>query len=201
VELTVFTTGDRDSPAIDGVRTFASIGDFSLPEYPELKLHFPPILDVIDAFERGGFTKIHVSTPGTMGLLGLAIAKLMDVPIAATYHTDIPQYVKSLTNDSFLENTAWNYIIWFYNQMDEVLVPSKSTRDQLVERGLAPEKVRPLPRWVDTNSRPQGAIPSWRSYDMNGEIKFLYVGRISKEKNYLLADAFIDIIQDSQAGS
>jgi glycosyltransferase involved in cell wall biosynthesis len=198
VELTVFTTGDTDRQAIDGVRTFPSIGDFSLPEYPELRLHFPPILDVIDAFERGGFTKVHVSTPGTMGLLGLVIAKLMDVPIAATYHTDIPQYVGRLTNDLFLESTAWNFIIWFYNQMDEVMVPSKSTRDQLVERGLAPEKVRPLPRWVDTDAfTPTRRNPElWRSYGMNGEIKFLYVGRLSKEKNLgLLTDAFTDIIQ------
>jgi glycosyltransferase involved in cell wall biosynthesis/predicted metal-dependent phosphoesterase TrpH len=196
VELTVFTCGSEAGPGIDGVRTFPSIGDFSLPEYPELKLHFPPILDVIDAFEQGGFTKVHVSTPGTMGLLGLAIAKLMDVPIAATYHTDIPQYVGSLTNDLFLESTAWNFIIWFYNQMDEVMVPSKSTRDQLVERGLSPGKVRPLPRWVDTELfTPVRRNPElWRSYGMNGEIKFLYVGRVSKEKNLgLLADAFRDI--------
>lgn len=198
VELTVFTTGDRDSPAIDGVRTFASIGDFSLPEYPELKLHFPPVLDVIDAFEGGGFTRIHVSTPGTMGLLGLAIAKLMDVPIAATYHTDIPQYVKSLTNDSFLENTAWNFIIWFYNQMDEVLVPSRSTQDQLIEHGLSPEKVRPLPRWVDTEAfTPARRNEKVLSSDGTSEYCriFLFVGRISREKNLeLLADAFKDII-------
>lgn len=197
VELTVFTCGPTAGPVIDDVRNFPSIGDFSLPEYPELRLHFPPILDVIDAFERGGFTKVHVSTPGTMGLLGLAIAKLMDVPIAATYHTDIPQYVGNLTNDLFLENTAWNFIIWFYNQMDEVMVPSKSTRDQLVERGLAPEKVRPLPRWVDTEiftpARRNPALP--RFSGMNGEIKFLYVGRVSKEKNLgLLAEAFTDVI-------
>jgi len=198
VELTVFLTGDTNRQAIDGVRTFPSIGDFALPEYPEFRLHFPPILDVIDAFERGGFTKVHVSTPGTMGLLGLAIAKLMDVPIAATYHTDIPQYVGRLTNDHFLESTAWNFIIWFYNQMDEVLVPSKSTRDQLVERGLAPEKIRPLPRWVDTDAFTPARRDSglWRSYGMNGDMKFLYVGRLSKEKNLsLLADAFIEVIQ------
>ena len=197
VELTVFTAEEKGCQTIDGVRTFPSIGDFSLPEYPELKLHFPPILDVIDAFEKGGFTKIHVSTPGTMGLLGLAVAKLLDIPITATYHTDIPQYVGSLTNDLFLENTAWSFIIWFYNQMDEVMVPSKSTHDQLVERGLAPEKVRPLPRWVDVETfTPARRNPElWCSFGINCEIKFLYVGRVSKEKNLaLLADAFMDVI-------
>jgi glycosyltransferase involved in cell wall biosynthesis len=197
VELTVFTTGGKDREEIDGVRTFPSVGDFSLPEYPELRLHFPPILDILDAFERGGFTKIHVSTPGTMGILGLAVAKLLDIPIAATYHTDIPQYVKSLTNDSFLENTAWNFIIWFYNQMDEVLVPSSSTRNQLIEHGLLPGKVRPLPRWVDTDEfTPSRRNPSvLSSSGPSGALNFLFVGRISKEKNLeLLADSFTDVI-------
>jgi glycosyltransferase involved in cell wall biosynthesis len=198
-ELTVFATEDADHEALDGVRTFPSVGDFSLPEYPELRLHFPPILDVLDACERGGFTKIHVSTPGTMGLLGMAIAKLLDIPIVATYHTDIPQYVKSLTNDSFLENTAWNFIIWFYNQMDEVLVPSNSTRNQLIEHGLSPIKIRPLPRWVDTDEfTPSRRNPSLlSSKGPRGALNFLFVGRISKEKNLeLLADSFTGIIND-----
>jgi glycosyltransferase involved in cell wall biosynthesis len=133
-----------------------------------------------------------------MGLLGLALGKLLDIPVAATYHTDIPRYVGRLTNDVFLENTAWSFINWFYNQMDEVLVPSKSTRDQLVEHGLAPEKVLPLPRWVDTDAfSPSRRDPAlFAADDMSSSVNFLYVGRISKEKNLgLLADAFASLIQ------
>ena len=199
IELKVITCSNKEGLFNDGVQDFQSVGDFALPEYPELRLHFPPVLDVMDYFERGGFTRIHVSTPGPIGLLALFIAKLMDIPISATYHTDIPQYVKSLTNDAFLEHTAWNYIIWFYDQMDEVMVPSQSTQDQLIERGLPLEKVRPLPRWVDTETfsplKKQSAV--WKKYDLDEEIKLLYVGRVSKEKNLgILADAFIDIINE-----
>ncbi len=129
-----------------------SVGDFVLPEYPELKLNFPPILDVMDFIEREGFTRIHISTPGTVGLLGLLIARMMNIPVAGTYHTDIPQYVRSLTNDEFLEQAAWSYMIWFYSQMEEVMVPSAGTREQLHSRGLPPERMKPLPRWVDTDS-------------------------------------------------
>jgi glycosyltransferase involved in cell wall biosynthesis len=177
---------------------FKCIGDFSLPEYPELRLHFPPILDVIDFFERDGFTRIHVSTPGTLGLLALFMAKLMDVPVAATYHTDIPQYVRSLTNDEFLENAAWQYMIWFYNQMAEVTVPSASTRTQLVEHGLPVEKTKPLPRWVNTEQfSPAKRDPAfWDKHGMTDGVKSLYVGRVSKEKNLeLLADAFAEVVK------
>jgi glycosyltransferase involved in cell wall biosynthesis len=196
VELVVITSSQEETSFKNGVMNFKAISDFALPEYPEIRMHFPPVLDVIDYFEREGFTKIHVSTPGSLGLIALFIAKLMDMPISGTYHTDIPQYVKSHTNDSFFENAAWNYMIWFYNQMKEVTVPSASTRKQLVQKGLPAEKIKPLPRWVDTEIfSPVKRNPhSWQKYGLNSEMKFLYVGRVSKEKNLqLLADAFIDI--------
>jgi glycosyltransferase involved in cell wall biosynthesis len=126
----------------------------------------------------------------------LLVAKLVDVPVAGTYHTDIPQYVGKLTADQFCEDTAWSYVIWFYNQLDEVMVPSRSTRDQLLRRGLSPEKTRPLPRWVDTQRfSPEHADPGVveRMGAMAG-VRLLYAGRVSKEKNLgLLADAFAEL--------
>ena len=196
VELTVITSTPNPTGYEDGVMNFRSIGDFVLPEYPDLKLHFPPVLDIIDYFEREGFTRIHVSTPGTVGLLALSIAKLMDFPIAGTYHTDIPQYVRSLTSDEMLEKAAWQFMIWFYGRMDEVMVPSASTRRQLVERGLAEEKMKPLPRWVDVRRfSPERRDPGfWDGYSANRSMKFIYVGRVSREKNLeLLADAFMEV--------
>jgi glycosyltransferase involved in cell wall biosynthesis len=202
IELVVITSTREETGFRDGVMNFKSIGDFALPEYPDLKLHFPPILDVIDYFEKEEFTRIHVSTPGTLGLLSLFIAKLMYIPISGTYHTDIPQYVKSLTDDTFLENVAWNYMIWFYNLMEEVMVPSSSTRQQLVQKGLAAGKAKPLPRWVDTDMfSPVKKDPYlWRRYGLGDSVKFLYVGRVSKEKNLeLLALSFKTLIEDGYA--
>ncbi len=197
IELIVITATHEATGYRDGVMSFKSVGDFSLPEYPDLKLHFPPVLDVIDYFEKEGFTRIHVSTPGTLGLLSLFIAKLMDIPITGTYHTDIPQYVKSLTNDAFLENVAWNYMLWFYNLLEEVMVPSTSTGMQLVQKGLVAGKVKPLPRWVDTETfSPARKDPYlWRRYGLGSVVKFLYVGRVAKEKNLeLLARAFMETV-------
>jgi glycosyltransferase involved in cell wall biosynthesis len=197
IELRVITAGNDGEGTVDGVKKFQSVGDFVLPEYPELKLNFPPILDVMDYIEREGFTRIHISTPGTVGLLGLLIARLMDIPVAGTYHTDIPQYVRSLTNDEFLEQAAWSYMIWFYSQMEEVMVPSAGTREQLTARGLPVERMKPLPRWVDTDSyspemRHQGF---WESRGIaRGRIVLLYVGRVSREKGLeMLVDAFKEL--------
>ena len=203
VEMTVITAGDDGEEAPEGVKKFRSVGDFVLPEYPELKLNFPPILDVMDFIEREGFTRIHISTPGTVGLLGLLIARLMDIPVAGTYHTDIPQYVRSLTNDEFLEQAAWSYMIWFYGQMEEVMVPSAGTREQLVSRGLPPERMKPLPRWVDTDVySPEMRNPSfWKSRGIGlGGIVLLYVGRVSREKGLeMLVDSFRALVDGGAA--
>jgi glycosyltransferase involved in cell wall biosynthesis len=168
-----------------------------------LKLNFPPILDVMDYIEREGFTRIHISTPGTVGLLGLLIARMMNIPVAGTYHTDIPQYVRSLTNDEFLEQAAWSYMIWFYGQMEEVMVPSTGTREQLLSRGLPPERMKPLPRWVDTKAySPEMRNPSfWKCRGIGlGRVVLLYVGRISREKGLeMLVDAFKELIDDGSS--
>jgi len=203
VELTVITAGDDGEEAVEGVKKFQSVGDFVLPEYPELKLNYPPILDVMDFIEREGFTRIHISTPGTVGLLGLLIARMMNIPVAGTYHTDIPQYVRSLTNDEFLEQAAWSYMIWFYGQMEEVMVPSAGTREQLLARGQPQERMKPLPRWVDTEAySPEMRNPSfWKSRGIGlGRVVLLYVGRVSREKGLeMLVDAFRELVDSGAA--
>lgn len=202
VNLTVLTCSDGKTPVPEGVRQFQAVGDFVLPEYPELKLSFPPILEVMQYIEQQGITRIHISTPGTMGLLGLLIARLMDIPSAGTYHTDIPQYVRSLTDDEFLEQAAWQYMIWFYNQMEEVLVPSAGTREQLHSHGLPLEKMKPLPRWVDAGQfTPQRRLAGyWQQHGLKNGIVLLYVGRVSKEKALdLLSAAFCSLIEQGLA--
>lgn len=198
IDLTVITCNSKETSFSNKTKSFKSIGDFSPSDYPDLTLHIPPVLDVLDYFDQKGFTRIHVSTPGTIGLLALFIARLMNIPISATYHTDIPQGVMSFSGDAVVEKVAWNYVIWFYNQMDEVLVPSKSTQDQIIEKGISPDKIKPLLRWVDVDVfSPKKRNPQvWEKYNLNGAIKLLYVGRVSKEKNLdLLAHAFIDTIK------
>ena len=54
------------------IKNFRPIGEFELPEYELQKLSFPPILQMLDYIQREQFTEIIISTPGPIGLTGLA---------------------------------------------------------------------------------------------------------------------------------
>ena len=167
-------------------RNFTPVGEFELPEYELQKLSFPPILEIIDYVEREKFTELIISTPGPVGLTALLAGKLLGLRTTGIYHTDFPQYVRILTDDSFLETLTWKFMHWFYAQFDLLYVNSEAYRQCWIERGIAAEKIAILPRGLDIElfhpSRRDGAF--WKRYGDWGEKPvLLYVGRISKEKD------------------
>jgi glycosyltransferase involved in cell wall biosynthesis len=176
------------------IKNFKPIGEFELPEYELQKLSFPPILRMLDYIQREGFTEIIISTPGPIGLTALAAAKMLNLQTSGIYHTDFPQYIRILTDDSFLESVAWNYMHWFYGQLDSVFVNSEEYRRSWIARGVAPEKLKILPRGLDTTLfSPEHRDPAfWQKFgEHNGAVHLLYVGRISKEKDLdVLAQAY-----------
>lgn len=198
-DLTVITCDGEARPSAEGVMNFEPIGVFELPEYPEQKLNPPPFLEMLHYCYENQFTQIHTATPGPLGLAALAIGKIMKVPVSGTYHTAVPQYAQRLTGDGGIEALVWKYILWFYEQLDFILVPSKSTGDELIGKGIEPEKIRLFPRGVDTRlfNPSKRDVESLRELLGSGPgLKILYVGRISKEKDLLvLGQAFKDLVR------
>lgn len=176
------------------IKNFRPIGEFELPEYELQKLSFPPILQMLDYIQRERFTEIIISTPGPIGLTALLAAKMLNLQTSGIYHTDFPQYIRILTEDSFLESVAWRYMHWFYGQLDTVFVNSEEYRQSWINRGLDPAKLKIFPRGLDTELfTPARRDPAfWEKFGpANGEVRLLYVGRISKEKDLdVLAKAY-----------
>jgi glycosyltransferase involved in cell wall biosynthesis len=182
------------------IKNFPPIGQFELPEYELQKLSFPPILQMLDYIQREKFTEIIISTPGPVGLTALLAAKMLNLQTSGIYHTDFPQYVRILTEDSFLESVAWRYMHWFYGQLDTVFVNSEEYRQRWIKRGFDHAKLKILPRGLDielfTPARREPAF--WEKFTAtNSQIRLLYVGRISREKDLdVLADAYRQLRND-----
>ncbi len=196
--MTVITCEAKAHSDVERIENFVPIGFHRLPEYPEQKLFYPPFLDMLRFCYEKKFTHIHSATPGPLGLAALAIAHILKLPIVGTYHTSLPQYAGYLTNDTAIEEFMWKFVLWYYDQMDVVYVPSKSTGDELAGKGISPKKIRVFPRGVDIERfHPSKKDRQFlRQYTDVDTFKLLYVGRVSKEKDLpLLAQVFKQLSQ------
>lgn len=194
---TIITCDAEDRGPGEGICNFKPIGVYELPEYPEQKIFYPPLLEMLDFCYREGFTHIHTSTPGPIGLAALAIACILKLPIAGTYHTAIPQYAQILTGDAVMESLTWKYTLWYYDQLDCIYAPSRATRDELVEKGIRAEKIRLYPRGIDVDRfHPSKRNGFFDTYSLAHGLRLLYVGRVSREKDLpLLVSAFRSLLR------
>ena len=89
-----------------------------------------------------------MSTPGPMGLCGLAAARILGLPVVGSYHTELGPYALHLTRDALVADATGTFVDWFYRQCDVVLAPTQVVASALVERGYG-GRVRVWGRSVD----------------------------------------------------
>jgi len=148
---------------------------FSLPILDRLELE-----DVLDSFKPD---IVHATSPTALGVMGLNYAIRSNIPAVSSYHTHFVSYFKyyGLTR---VESVGWNYLKWFYNQFKRIFVPSKSTADELYEKGF--ENIELWQRGIDVAR----FSPNFRDAAIRKEIGvekdecvLLFVGRLVKEKD------------------
>jgi glycosyltransferase involved in cell wall biosynthesis len=192
--ITVLTSlenaGTCDFPAVN----FPPQGAFTLPEYPEVRLSLPPILDVIRHIEERDYDSLIISTPGPMGLTGLLAGRLLNLPVRGIYHTDFPHYVENWTDDASMGELAKQFMRWFYRNMETIYAPTRAYANILADMGFEREQLAVLPRGVDLEDfnpsfRQEGF---WQTHGLGkAAFTFVYVGRVSSEKN-------IEVLLDAQ---
>ena len=163
-----------------GARIYGVSG-FPLPLYPELKLALPrpAIGEQLEQFKPD---LIHVVNPAVLGLAGLFYSKTLNIPLVASYHTHLPEYLQHY-GLGMLEGLLWELLKAGHNQARLNLCTSTAMMQALTEHGI--ERVDLWQRGVDTETfQPHLASADMRSRLTQGSPDsplLLYVGRLSAE--------------------
>lgn len=166
------------------------------PIYPELRFVAPSadIKPQLHAFQPD---LIHVINPVSLGIAGVRYAKTANVPLVASYHTDVPGFA-TRWGWNFLAEPLWGYFRWIHNQADLNLCPSRVTQAELREHQFRNVKV--WGRGVDSNMySPAKRSEEWRYRLTDGhpdQLLLLYVGRVSPEKRIEWVRPVLDMLPD-----
>lgn len=158
------------------------VSGFPLPLYPELKLALPrpAIGQALREFQPD---LVHVVNPAVLGVSGIFFAKLWNIPLVASYHTHLPQYLQHY-GLGMLEGLLWELLKAGHNQALLNLCTSTAMMQELSSHGI--ERVDLWQRGVDTELfQPDYASRSVREVLSQGHPDaplLLYVGRLSAEK-------------------
>lgn len=151
------------------------------PTYPEIRLALVGARGITRHFERLRPDFIHIATEGPIGLMARACCRKLRMPFTTSYHTRFPEYVSA----RLPVPESWGYALqrWFHNGAAGTFVATRSVTSELKKRGF--ERLMLWSRGVDTDLfRPR------KLRLFGGGPVFLYVGRVSVEKNI---KAFLDL--------
>jgi len=174
------------------------VSGIPLPLYPELKLAIPrPSLKLV--LEKFKPDLIHVVNPAVLGLGGIYYAKTLNIPLVASYHTHLPQYLQHYGLGA-LEGLLWELLKLGHNQAHLNLCTSTAMVETLIDHDI--ERVDLWQRGVDTEMfQPHLVSKQMRSRLSQGHPDaplLLYVGRVSAEKQIDEIRPVLEAIPDAR---
>jgi glycosyltransferase involved in cell wall biosynthesis/predicted metal-dependent phosphoesterase TrpH len=170
-------------------RRLSAVAEVDIPFYEGLKIGVPSVPAITDALAEGRYDLVHLVSPGPAGAGAWLLARVLELPVLGSYHTELAAYAGLRSGQAMLEHVAAQALGRFYGLCDVVLSPSPATDERLVELGIERQRIGRWDRGVDVRRfdpalRTPGLLP--------GEINVLYAGRLTAEKGVsLLADAFL----------
>jgi len=172
----------RGAPERYAATEVVGLPSIDVPLYPGLRLAAPAVA-VGRRLREFQPDLVHLVGPFLLGTAGLWQARLRGIPVAASYHTDLPGYAAKY-GVSLLREPAWLILRTLHNQADLNLCPSRWTRDELAEQGF--RRLAIWGRGVDSRQfRPGLRSESWRWRLSDGHPDaplLLYAGRLAPEK-------------------
>jgi glycosyltransferase involved in cell wall biosynthesis len=159
---------------------------------PAFLRHTPQIEDVLARFQPD---LIHITGPSEIGMLGAGLAHALDLPLAASWHTNVHEYAarrsewllhllprwQAQAAGQKIEDVSFAMVTKFYSTADVLFAPNGELCTSLNEHAGRPCFL--MPRGVDA----QLFNPSKRTRPPEDRTRVLgFVGRLSVEKNVAL---------------
>ncbi|HET6510494.1 MAG TPA: glycosyltransferase [Baekduia sp.] len=174
-------------------RRLGAVAEVEIPFYAGLKVGVPSLPAIVEALAEGRYDLVHLCSPGPAGVAALLIARVMDLPVLGSYHTELGAYAGLRSADPMLEAFAQGAMSMFYDQCEVVLSPSEASDGVLEDLGIDGGRVGRWDRGVDlARFDPARRTRSAAATGGDDRIDVLYAGRLTREKGAdLLADAFL----------
>lgn len=181
--LTVLTSTNFEVPRQSNIVNVPPLFATKMPRYENLELVLPPVRRMLAEARRLSPDVIHISTPGSVGLVGLLAAKVLSKPIVGVYHTDFPAYIEKLfRNESMTLGCEW-FMRAFYGRFASIFSRSDSYADRLLGMGIARERLHTLRPGIMTEQFRPGARDDSVFGENSRVVRYLFCGRVSVEKN------------------
>ncbi len=183
----IFTPGTKQEKKASKDKTITYYEGVKLPFYPQYKVALLPYSSVLEA-NNLALEVIHCHALATMGLAAIITAKTLRLPLIGTFHTMLPLTVHYVTQypkaQEVISRAAWKAIKAFYIPFDVVTAPSTVIANLLEQHGV--QNVKVISNGIETqmfNPRVKGEETRRELGVKKGQTVFLFVGRITKEKN------------------
>ncbi|HCR30897.1 MAG TPA: hypothetical protein DIV79_12865 [Opitutae bacterium] len=206
-EVTIFHPRPKREDRLDQVaglnpeiKLFALPLSVPTPNIPKLRFSVPLFLFTYRRLHIASPDLIHVHTEFGCGLEGMLLGRWKRVPVIGTFHTFFaePEYLKQfhIPNFAFTRKAMWKYSVTFFNRCSHIVSPSKSVRENLVQRGLSTSTTLLSNGIERIDFRPEAEIREFRQSLGIDDFAFIYVGRISPEKSLeILIGAFAQVLR------
>ena len=161
IEVTLLTCSTGSQPAPDGAVDFRALAWRPSPNGCGPRWVVPPLVEVVDFLEEEGYTALHTDSTAGQGLLALAAARLLHLPVTGAVDPeglDTRQGRRSLA-----ARLRRRYLTWFYGRLDEAYVPTRAAARALVAGGIDPGRITLLPALVERTGTAEPDVPARRS--------------------------------------
>lgn len=185
----IFTTTDKD---VDRYEDWQIVRIPSVPffAFKDRRVAYRGFSKALEIAKQYKLDIIHTQTEFSLGLLGIAIARELKIPVVHTYHTQYEDYVRYIAKGMVIRLSMVKYIVrGFMSDLDGVICPSEIVYDLLLKYKIAAEK-RVIPTGIELEKFQRPEITEEDKADLRAklgiasdEIMLLSLSRISYEKN------------------